>query len=259
MAKFTATRLDEAPVATGYAAPRHATGVEWSKRVSPDDYPLWMVVSRLADGGTITWSGEHGDDGLYVIDGALDFEGRVAPRDGAAVVESNVACTARAVGTTKVLHCGTASAAPPADGDYGPPSPDGHGVHIVGEQGWYESGNRENVVARWFADSTCPTCRISMFHVWRKDGGVKDLPHTHTQDELIYLLGGGIKMGALSFGPDTCLAIPANLRYSLVSGDDGFAFVNYRRDVSTQHYGKVKPPELEGAIARGGRYVGDLR
>lgn len=259
MAKFSATALDDVPAATDYAAPRSVTGVVWSKRLSPPGYSIWLVVSQLADGATITWSDDHGDDGVYVIDGALSVDGRIAPTDGAIIVESGVAATATAIGPTRIAHCGAAADAPPGDGLYGAPLGDGHGVHVIGERGWFESGDRERVLARWFADSTCPTCRISMFHVWRGDGGIKDIPHTHTQDELIFLLGGGVKMGALSFGPGTCLAIPANLRYSITSAEDGFAFLNFRRDVSTQNYGKVKPEELEGGLARGGRLVADFR
>ena len=66
------------------------------------------------------------------------------------------------------------------------------------------------MLARWFADATCQTCRIALFHVWRGEGNAKDIPHTHTQDELIYLVGGSIVMGSYTFGPGTCLAIPAD-------------------------------------------------
>lgn len=259
MAKFTALALDDVDAAEGYAAPRDATGVRWSKKLSPDDYSVWLAVSELEDGGTITWGDRHGDDGVYVLSGALEVDGRVCPATGAVIVESGVAATATAIGPTQIAHYGPVDDDPPADGLYGAPDPTGHGVHVVGDQGWYVSGDRERVLARWFADATCPTCRIALFHVWRGEGNAKDIPHTHTQDELIYLVDGSIVMGSYTFGPGTCLAIPADLRYSVTSGPDGMAFLNYRRDVSVQRYGKVKPEELEGALARGGRLVGDLR
>ena len=46
---------------------------------------------------------------------------------------------------------------------------------------------------------------------------------------------------------------------SATTGDRGLAFLNFRRDASMQEYGKVKETEPETAIARGGRFVGDLR
>jgi len=227
--------------------------------VSPDPYSLWMTVSELDDGATIEWDDAHGDDGLYVIRGTLEVDGASCPTDGAVIVESGVACTARAVGVTTVVHCGAQDAAPPVDGLYGAPDAQGHCVHVVGDRGWFASGNRERVAVRWFADSTCPTCRIALFHVWRSEGGVRDRSHTHTQDELIYLLAGSVIIGGVEHGPGTCLAIPALTRYSLMSGEDGFAILNYRRDVSVQAYRPGEPEELEGAIARGGAPVNDFR
>jgi hypothetical protein len=99
---------------------------------------------------------------------------------------------------------------------------------------------------------------VSFFHVARTDGHVKDLPHTHTQDEIIYILGGSVLIGRHEYGPGHAIAIPADVRYSVTTGEHGMAFLNYRRDVSVQAYGKAKDPELEGGIARGGIAVRDF-
>ena len=235
------------------------TGVQASARVSPDGYSLWMVVSDLHDGATLEWATDHGDDGVYVVSGALDVDGRTCPTDGALIVESGVSCNARAVGPTRVVRCGPRDAAPPSDGLYGPPSGAGHGVHVVGDRGWFASGRREGVAVRWFADSTCPTCRVALFHVRRAEGGVRDRSHTHTQDELIYVLEGSLVVAGEEHGPGTCLAFPALARYSLTSGPQGFAILNYRRDASVQAYRPGEPEELEGGLARGGVAVNDLR
>ena len=109
MAKFTATARDEVAASDTYAAPdRHATGVKSSVRVSPDDYSIWMVESLLEDGAELHWSAPHSDDGVYVIEGELDVlhDGTVrrCPTEGAIIVESDVECTARAIGPTRVLH-----------------------------------------------------------------------------------------------------------------------------------------------------------
>jgi len=253
------THLDAVTAAGTYAAPRAADGVVRSRRLSPDGYPLWMAVTEFRDGGAIRWEGAHSDDGVYVLAGALDVDGHRCPTGGAVVVESGVTAVARASGPTTVVHCGAFDPSPPADGLYGAPAAGGHTVHVVGDGGWYRSGNRERVVATWFADSTCPRCRISFFHVWRGEGGVRDRSHTHTQDELIYVVGGSVVVGGVEHGPGTCLAIPAGLRYSLTSGPDGNAFLNYRRDVSVQGYAPGEPTELESALARGGVLVGDFR
>jgi hypothetical protein len=254
------TALGDVEPSATYAAPRRVSGVRWSKRVSPERYSIWMAISELDDGATIAWDDDHGDDGVYVLRGALQVdEVSRCPADGAVIVESGTTCTARAVGVTTVVHCGARDAVPPSDGLYGAPAANGHGVHVIGERGWFSSGDRERVAVRWFSDSTCPTCRIALFHVFRAEGGVRDRSHTHTQDELIYVIDGSVVVGGIEHGAGTALAIPAHTRYSLVSGDGGFAILNFRRDVSMQAYRPGEPDELEGALARGGAVVNDFR
>jgi hypothetical protein len=257
VAKFTIIDAHSVAPASQYPAP-YATvaGSHTARLVSPQPYSTWLISAELGDGATLRWPETHGDEAVYVVSGSLDVQGRICPADGCVVVESGVATTARAIGPTTVVHVYATEA--PADGLYGPPEPVGHTVHVVGPGGWYASGGRENVVARWFADSTCPTCRVSFFHVARTDGLIKDLPHTHTQDEIIFILGGSVLIGRHEYGPGHALAIPANIRYTLTTGPNGMAFLNYRRDVSTQAYGNVKGPELEGGIARGGIAVCDF-
>lgn len=254
-----ASVLDDIAPSVAYEAPRAASGIRWSKRLSPEGYSTWMVVSELADGGAIAWDDAHGDDGVYVMSGALEIDGHECPADGALIVESGVPASARAVGPTRIVHCGARDPEPPRDGLYGPPGTQHHGVHVVGDRGWFGSGDRERVAVRWFADSTCPTCRIALFHVVRAEGGVRDRSHTHTQDELIYLLGGSLVVSGVEHPPGTCFAIPALTRYSLTSGPEGFAILNFRRDVSVQAYRPGEPEALEGALARGGAEVNDFR
>lgn len=259
MAKFTITDKATVEATATYPAPfTTCMGDVAARLASPAEYPTWLVDADLADGATLQWPDRHGDEAVYVVSGALDVDGRICPADGCVIVEAGVRAAATAVGPTRVVHVGPYDPDQPTDGLYGAPEAAGHHVHVIGAGGWFASGGRENVVARWFADSTCPTCRVSFFHVARTDGFVKDLPHTHTQDEIIYILGGSVIIGRHEYGPGHAIAIPANVRYTVTTGPDGMAFLNYRRDVSTQAYGKVKPPELEGGIARGGTAVRDF-
>ena len=265
MAKFSAIARDDVAAATSYAAPsRTARGVVWSKRVSPDGYSIWMVEAELADRAEIVWSGPHSDDGLYVVSGELEVTSpgqptRRCPAEGAVIVENGTGCVVRAMGPTRVVHVGAYDDSPPQGGLYGSPADDGQAVIVVGDKGWYQSGNGDNYLARWFADSTQPSSRIAFFHVALPLPHRRDVPHTHTEDELIYVMDGSIVMGKQEYCAGTCLAIPGKVHYSVTTGANGVKFLNYRRDASIQEYGKVKEPELESAIVRGGRLVGDLR
>ncbi|HRE00277.1 MAG TPA: hypothetical protein PLV68_03200, partial [Ilumatobacteraceae bacterium] len=140
------------------------------------------------------------------------------------------------------------------------PLPDGHGVHVVGPGGMFQSGEREGVHAVWYADSTCPTCRCQLLEVTAPpDHGGRGKAHSHSEDEIIYLLDGGVSLGAYTLGADTSLCIPGDIRYALAGAASGHRFLNFRRDVSEQIYDRAAPPLLETGLARGGRATGDVR
>lgn len=260
MAIYTAVRRDEVVPSTSYQAPREASGVLASRRVSPDGYSLWLCESDLGDGATIRWGDRHGEDVVYVLEGELEVDGRRCPRAGAVVVEGDVPAMARAIGPTIVAHFGPSDEEVPTDGRFGPPVREGRGVHVVGPNGQFTSGQRESVHATWYADSTCDTCRIQLLKV--ESGPRNDRngpPHHHTEDEIIYLIEGSVRIGATVFEPRTSLAIPGMARYALTGGADGHAFLNYRRDVSEQVYRRSDPPLLETGLARGGVVTADVR
>ena len=66
----------------------------------------------------------------------------------------------------------------------------GHGVHVVGPRGTY--ANTTDVSdSHYFADSSCPTCRLTLLSVGRSFAYVSE-PHSHSQDELIHVVSGAI-------------------------------------------------------------------
>lgn len=258
MAKFTTIALDEAEAAPTYQAPRRATGVVRSRRLGPDGYSLWLCDTELADGGSITWGEVHGDDAVYVLEGELEIEGRRCPADGAVIVESGVAATARAVGPARVAHFGCTADEPPTGGLLGAAAPAGHGVHVYGPGGRFLSGRREGVHAVWYADSTCTTCRAQLLKVTSHPHD-RNTAHHHSQDEIIYVIAGAMRLGAYEMAAGTALSIPANARYAPKAAEGGHVFLNFRRDVSEQVYDRAGPAQLETALSRGGELVDDVR
>lgn len=260
MAKLTVQRRDEVPASTTYQAPREATGVVASVALAPDGYSLWCCDSELADGATIHWDAPHGDDGIYVLSGAMAIDGRTCPAGGGIVVESDVETTATAIGPTHIVHLGSTDPRPPAGGLLGAPQLDGHGVHVVGPRGAFQSGEDEGVHAVWFTDATCETCRAQLFTVTGPPNlEPRGKSHTHSVDEIIYVLDGTITMGSYTLDPGSALCVPADVRYALVGGPDGHSFLNFRRDVSEQVYARGTTAILETALARGGHATNDVR
>ena len=160
VAKLEILHRDDVDPQDRYAGGHRATGVVASRRFQPADYSLWACTSELLDGGEIHWDGECAEEAVYVVSGSLEIDGRECPTDGAIILESGVCASARALGPTEIIHFGPRDLAIPSGGEYGPPSAEDHGVHVVGPGGRFSSGSREGSFARWYADSTCPTCRL---------------------------------------------------------------------------------------------------
>jgi hypothetical protein len=147
--------------------------------------------------------------------------------------------------------------APPVDGLNGPPATEGRGAHVVGPRGTY-ANTSETVDSHYYADSTCPTCRITLLSVGRSFG-YRSEPHSHTQDELIHVVAGGINLGRRRVGPGDTVAIAAGARYGFHGDDDGFVFLNYRSDASQQMSGSASTPRMEGGVVNDMTPVMDLR
>jgi hypothetical protein len=250
--------LDGGTTVEGYAAPTCALvhGSASTSLVTVDGFALWAVRAELGPGSELAWDGPHGDEALYVSSGELAWEGRVCPAGGAVVIESGVATRLTTGGGASVLHFGPWDPSPPTEGRYGPPAPAPHGVHVVGPGGTYaaiEPGRD----TRMFADSSCATCRITLFFTGRDNEYISAL-HSHSADELLLLVAGEVRFGNRRLHPGDAVAIAGGHRYGFRSGSDGFAFLNYRRDASEQTSdGDVARPE--GGAARGLTLVNDIR
>jgi hypothetical protein len=109
----------------------------------------------------------------------------------------------------------------------------------------------------YYADSTCPTCRITVLSVGRSFA-YESAPHSHTEDELIHVVAGGIHVGRRRLGPGDTIAIAAGARYGFHGDDEGFVFVNYRRDASQQMWGRATSPRMEGGVVNDMTPVMDL-
>ncbi len=255
--------LDEREVAAAEADPTFGpvSGLSSVRMLSPDGYALWLCVLEVAAGTALRWPATHGEEGLYVLSGELRVGGASCAQGGAVVVESDVAVTAQVSKPGRLVHVGSRIAEPPSGGELGPAAPGGHGVHVVGPNGWFVSGSEDRTVARWFADSTCPTCRIALFDVTSDETPERARAHTHSADEIIYILAGRMRLGKRLLGPGTSLCISGGTRYAQGAGPGGCSFLNYRRDTSQQqYYGPGEPDYLlpETALGRGGHVVGDV-
>ena len=52
--------------------------------------------------------------------------------------------------------------------------------------------------------------------------------HSHSQDEVIYIVDGEIRMGKRVLGPQSIVFIPKDVQYQFTVGDEGVRFLNIR-------------------------------
>jgi hypothetical protein len=85
------------------------------------------------------------------------------------------------------------------------------------------------------ADASCPSCEVWLHEnsfdapqeestLEVQDRGI----HSHSEDEIIFVTAGHIRLGKQVCGPGTALAIGAHTFYSFGRGSDGLKFVNFR-------------------------------
>ncbi|MCY3862413.1 MAG: hypothetical protein OXG67_10680 [bacterium] len=228
-----------------------------ARPVSPDGASLWLIAADLAAGTELRWGTEHGDEAVYVCSGSLAVDGRVCPVDGAMVVEAGVAASAIAESDTSILHMGPADATPPTDGLRGPAESDGRSVRIVGPGGVWATVD-ESQRTRFFSDASAPTNRLWLLASDRPQY-FESSAHSHSQDELIHVLRGEIRVGRRMVGVGDTLWVAADRRYKLYSGDDGVHFINYRRDASVMTSPKYDGPLLEAGEPTNMTWVNDTR
>jgi hypothetical protein len=95
-------------------------------------------------------------------------------------------------------------------------------------------GGGSNVGGGMHADSACPTCEL-----WLHENHFPPMAplspeaqakgvHCHSEDEIIFVTSGQIRLGNRLFDAGTAVAIAADTLYSLSAGPDGMSFINFR-------------------------------
>jgi hypothetical protein len=213
----------------------------------PVDGPLSLVVTWLGEGDWIEAPVTHGEEALYVLDGTASVDGTAVPAGGAIVLHADEPC--RIGGPARLAHF--------AAGGSGSRGRAG-GRHLLGPGGRFRSGSPTGSQATWFADSTCDGCDVALFRVERDTPGNRGRAHSHSADEILVLVEGGLRLGAHELLTGHAAFIPADTRYAITCGPVKHAFLNYRPTASTQIYEGETEPLPENGLGRGGELVGDI-
>jgi len=197
--------------------------------VDPDKFPLQLHQIRLGAANRITLDlAERGRIG-YVWHGTARAGGHDLAAGSSFIVERGQTLEVSGAGEGCDVLLFAASSDPRE------PEAGGH-VHILPnarvprDDALTDTGVRGGM----HADSQCPSC-----NVWLHENGFPGAEpvspeeltvgvHSHSEDEIIFIVSGAIRLGRKLFPAGTAIAIPGDTLYSFTAGPDGMAFVNFR-------------------------------
>ena len=227
MAKVSVVTQDKvrpAPLPEGYAG-----NAGTAAYLDGGNDPLHLYLHTVEPGETLRIGPRSIDTLAYVWKGAVEAGGLRLAAGSSLLIEHGESLTITGGETPSQVLSFTA-ANPPADARAG-----GH-VHLlpadrvprIGELG--DSG----VGGGMHYDSACPTCEIWLHenHFGPTEPMTPEQEklgvHCHSEDEIIFVTDGQIRLGQKLCGPGTALAIAADTMYSFTPGPEGLSFINFR-------------------------------
>ncbi len=212
------------------------------------DVPLRLHAIELPRATSLSFLAQATDRIVYLWKGAVDVQGH-ALREGSSFVVEHGAQTLATGDADRSVLLVFAATTPERQQRTG-----GH-VHLLPTQSVPRAslGAPNSVAGGMHADSNCSTCEV-----WLHENtfpGASDEQranpeaglHSHSEDEIIFVTGGQIRLGARLFGPGTALAIAADTLYSFIPGPDGLSFINFRACAPSMIAFRDRPPMDERA------------
>ena len=194
--------------------------------------PLHLHLHRIAPGETLRIGPMETDCVAYVWHGAVTAGGWPMGKGSSLIVEHGETLEVEGGNEPAEVLAFHAAAAPAH------PRAGGH-VHLLPTERVPRKqdlgGSPMAVGGGMHADSGCPTCEVWL-HENHFPGGRRQLTpeeekrgvHSHSEDEIIFVIDGEIRLGNKLYGPGTAVAIAADTLYSFTTGPGGLSFINFR-------------------------------
>lgn len=222
MARFSVKRIEDA-VAVG-EAPGFAGAAETLRYFAPGASPVQAHLHRLAPEGVFRIGPLATDCVAYVWQGHVEAGSVKLAAGSSLVVEHGATLDVRAGEAATLVTFVAAN--PPARQRAG-----GH-VHLLP----FERVPRVPTLlgtlgTALHADGTCPTCQVWLHENILPPSDKRpdeQWIHSHTEDEVVFVVGGQLRLGNRLFGPGTAVSIAARTLYNFFSGPEGVTYVNFR-------------------------------
>lgn len=187
-------------------------------------HPIHLRVHRLKPGARLTATADAADLCLYVWDGEVTSEGGLLGERSSAVIQhgASLSVIASERGAALLAFNVNPAGAKPSTG---------HSAFLLPNERVPRSnklGGNEGIGGALHADAHAPTANIWLHENDYAMADNETKLHSHSEDELIFVRRGSIKLGNRLYGPGTALAITADTLYQFWTGPEGLSFVNFR-------------------------------
>lgn len=194
-----------------------------------EKHPIHLHRTSLAPGERMNIARQAADCVVYVWQGTVMAGGAQLASGSSAIVEAGEALAITSVTDAAVLTF--AAAQPARHGRSG-----GH-VHLLPADRvpkTAELSGSTGVGGGIHADGQCATCEV-----WLHENHFAPAPpmppeqaakgiHSHSEDEVIFITAGAIRLGQKLFPAGTAVAIAADTLYAIAPGPEGMSFINFR-------------------------------
>lgn len=226
MGKVNIAHVDEAlsvpfpPLAGVSSRGSIATRAVFSK----PDRPLWLWTHELSPGAQICWEQPVVGHTIYVWKGNVTVgEKRLAPAAVVCIEHKGAGTIEACENGATLVHFHRQEALPALSAKAG------GNTHVVGANGILKVRNEEyDVTTTFWLDARCATCDSWLHQSKIVTPRPQTFPHFHTEDEIIFVVQGGMILGRRVLKPGGALAIDAGTIYAFGVDEGGLAFLNFR-------------------------------
>jgi hypothetical protein len=221
MARISIVSLDTAPIVD---APEGSAGTIESRRYFGGERdPIHMELHRLAPGATLYLDGARNDVAAYVWEGSVEVGGNSLDARSSLVVER---------GRTLDLTAGAAGAAVLGYGMRDLPARQRGGGHVhlmpSGTVPRTDSMGGSTIGGALHFYAACPTCTLWLHENDFHEVDQEIMVHSHSEDEVIFVSAGQIRLGNRLYDRGTAVFVAANTDYGFHSGPNGMSTVDFR-------------------------------
>lgn len=197
-------------------------GIETRAMFAGNSDPIHLQAHRLDPAASMAVSADKADVALFIWKGSVTAGGQELREKASAIVERGRALELAAGGEGATVMAFQLSAGSEGTG--------GH-VHLLPSERvprTHAMGGNEGIGGTLHADAGCPSCSVWLHENSYAMADKETALHSHSEDEVIFVHTGSIRLGNRVYGAGTALAIAADTIYGFHSGPDGLGFVNFR-------------------------------